>query len=438
MKKNIPFNNLTVKKEEVKKPLFDDALPEQLVSVMPEKKDKTLRLRIDEPVSPSPFVVRLTRADEVGKPAHDPIAELAKSLVYDADEEEAEAALVEAEIDSETMRIALRQQVREGDGSMEEGTRRAISHGSPLNLRQSEDELLLAPELPVELTDIFAALIADGNDEEGPVLTSENVAIDVETEKIPIVHAVVIEEVFEESTPAQTVQSAQIHVIRFGWSRALASFVALAVLLVLPLQALQVFASARGTEDEVTGESKVALDAFLRGATSLSEKRFTTAGEDFSRAAEEFKNVEQSLDDMHAAVVAVVNVLPQTDRTMTSVRGLVTAGQELSQTAELLALAGEDIAPQKSIDLVTKIELLGAYIEEAKPHVDAARDALAKVDPAVIPEEYQGKVSELKEKVPQIASAFGEYLLFTDALTLVLGGEQKMKYLAAFQNNTEL
>jgi hypothetical protein len=96
-----------VKKQQQPKntPLFDDALPEQLLAVAAKQEDAPVRLRVDEPIAPSPFVVRLTRADETVKPLRDPIAELAQSLVFDDEEEVGdEAPLVTMEEDHETLR----------------------------------------------------------------------------------------------------------------------------------------------------------------------------------------------------------------------------------------------------------------------------------------------------------------------------------------------
>ncbi len=391
---------------------FDDALPEQLLSIPAKTEGTSVRLRVDEPLPPSPFVVRLSRPETAL--THDPIAELKKSLIFDTEEADGEAPLVEAEDDNAMIRIALRDQLLERDTDFS-------PIAIPRKMKREVEKLLPSPALKLQAQDLFADFDLSDLEE-----TVEVTSVEVRSDALPLTKG---EPEGVESEPV---------IVRIGWSRSLAAFVAIAMLLVLPLQALQAFAGARGKEGEVKGESKVALDAFLRGATSLSEKRFTSAGEDFSKAAEEFQNVEDSLNDMHAAVVAIVNVIPSTERTVSSVHGLVTAGQELSETAELLSLAGEDIAPQKALDLVTKIELLSTYIEKAKPHVLKAEEALSHVDPAVIPPEYQDKVAELQGKVPSIARAFEEYVVFTNAFSVILGGEEKVRYLAAFQNNTEI
>jgi hypothetical protein len=399
---------------------FDSALPEQLINVTPKKAEErsSVRLNVNGPAAASPFIVRLTREGE--RPlAIDPVAELANSLVFD---EEEDAPLVLSRQD-------LEEQLREQDSAA------ILTPRLTRTLTPTErDEVSVPVMLELPEADVVEELFSEEPEFAAPaaepVATGSDSVVIVEAES----HVIEEEHAFFEQE--ETVAAAPF--LRMHWHRALASFVALAVLVVFPLQAIKVFAGARSSADEMTDESKAALDSFLRGASSLSEKRFETAGEDFSKAAEEFSHVQDSLGDMHTSVVAVVNVIPQTKRTVTSVKGLVTAGEELSKTAEMLSMAGDDVASKNSIDLVTKLEMLSTYVEEILPHIEKADAALKNVDPEIIPAEYADKVTELKQKVPQIAASSREFLVFTDALSTILGGKGKVSYLAAFQNNTEI
>jgi len=383
-------------------PRFDTALPEQLFHVSgKEDDDSRVHVKINEGGAASPYIVRLTREGAVPVSV-DPVLELENSLVYDLEEG----------VPLTLSRDDIRSQLYERDSAPADISPRLTR---VLEAMPREEQVMPLPfDLPE--ADIVEALIFDVGDD-------SRIAFTEPQERSPWV---------AESAPRPWVG------VRLEWHRALVSFVALAVLVVFPLQAMKVFAGAKSGADQMTGEGKTALDSFLRGANSLKEKRFESAGEDFSKAAAEFSHVEESLDDMHASVVAVVSVIPQTKRTVSSVRGLVDAGQELSKTAEMLSMAGEDVASKESIDLVTKLGMLSAYIEEILPHIASADASLRKVDPDVIPAEYQDKVAELQAKVPQIEASSREFLIFTDALTTILGGKGKMSYLAAFENNTEI
>lgn len=371
---------------------------------------KIIRIRRGVNTTASPFIVRLSRPGEKVETV-DPLASLRASLVIDGDEEGDEAELVEAHDGGASLAITFeefREQIIEdlvgensqGPTAVKANTVTVLAVSQPFHLHNSVNrQPLLLPD---------------------PIIPQE----------------IEIAEVFSSDTPLADIAARIADV--FSSKRALASFVLLALLISAPLQAVQVFANVQSTANSVKASGSTALDAFLRGATSLSSKNFDSAGRDFSQAAEDFANAEDSLNSMHAVVTAAASVIPQTDRTMSSVRSLATAGQELATTAEILSLAASDITDKQALTVVDKINLLSTYVGSAEPHVMTAAEALQRVDENSLPAEYAGKIHELKTTVPALASALHEFTDFTHALTIILGGQGEVRYLAAFQNNTEM
>lgn len=371
---------------------------------------KIIRIRRGGNSTVSPFIVRLSRPGESVAEV-DPLINLRASLVIDGDDEGDEAELVEALDGGASLAITL-DEFR--DQLMEDVIGQNVQ--SP-TVRLETPVTILSVDQTLELLNSSATRPA-------PVL--DPIAI----------QEIEVAEVFSSDAPLADIAARIARV--FSSKRALASFVLLALLISAPLHALQVFANVQSTTSSVKSNGATALDAFLRGATSLSSKNFDAAGQDFSKAAEDFANAEDSLNSMHAVVTAAASVIPQTERTMSSVRNLATAGQELANTAEILSLAGNDIANKKSLTVVDKIDLLSTYVGSAEPHVLAAAEAVQKIDENSVPPEYADKIHELKTTVPALAVALHEFTDFTSALTVILGGQGEVRYLAAFQNNTEI
>jgi hypothetical protein len=385
--------------------------------VINEDGKKIIRIRRGGNSTVSPFIVRLSRPGEIVETS-DPLADLRASLVIDGDEEEsAEADLVEATDGGVSLAITF-DEFR--DQLMEDAVPVEGENEDSVILRSSATKNLIGyhsdPSLALRMT--------------APTTIAVPILDPIATEDIEVA------EVFSAVTPLADLTARIARV--FSSKRALASFVLLALFISAPLHAAQVYANVRSTTDSVKSNGSTALDAFLRGATSLSSKDFASAGKDFSKAAEDFANAEDSLNSMHAVVTAAASVIPQTERTMSSVRHLATAGEELANTAEILSLAGQDIAGKKSLTVVDKIDLLSTYVGSAEPHVITAAEAIQKIDEGSMPEEYAGKIHELKSTVPALASALHEFTQFTNALTIILGGKGEVRYLAAFQNNTEI
>lgn len=223
-----------------------------------------------------------------------------------------------------------------------------------------------------------------------------------------------------------------------GWQRALAAFTGLAMLLVLPLHALQAFGSAKADSSAIAASSAAALGDFGRGAADLAGQRYEVANDEFSRAAAQFSEAQAKLDGMQSSVVAVVNVIPQTDRTYNSVKGLITAGRELATVAQTMSATAESVGGKESTDVVAKLALLTTAVAAMSPHVDSAMEGLKMVDSKVVPLDYQQKVTDLQTYVPQLSTALHEFMTFSAALQTMLGAQGDMRYLVAFQNNTEL
>lgn len=410
---------------------FDDALPERLLALESGPSASKVHLHVGE-AEPSPFIVKLTREGEtralpsaVAAPAVASAAmleDLSKTLIIDYDDVLDEAPLVIASTHADGLRLSpadLHEQTRELDQVVD-----------PLSIRVRATAAM--PEALDEPVDMWSDL--------EPVDVVEALAVESlpEVPEPLIVSALVTEPV---AVPSEVYEPRQVEVyVRHGsgWQRALASFVGLALVAVLPLHAMQVLADVRADGGTVEAESKAALDTFLRGATSLSSEQFGSAGEDFEIAAQGFADAEASLNDLNAGVTALASVIPATDSAVTSAHALVTAGRELSETAAIMSTAAADLSNKESLDLTTKLDLLGTYMENALPHAQAAAAALQEVDPDVVPENYSDSIFELQTRTPQLVVSMEEYVRFVDTLSVILGGDDKMRYLAVFQNNTEM
>lgn len=405
-------------------PVYDDAVPERFLSTASHGDEKKLLIHHGEG-NPSPYIVKLSRSAEapVTTGIADEIQALAASLIIDGDED---GGILEMEHEDLGIDFAdISSQLREQDVA------RAVQM-----IPQKKDAMTVQSQhTGVSLDEALAAYM-------GPAISLEAfVPMTPVVEEVPLEHIAQ-----EQRTPNIAIPDSSLRrVMRFEWGffhhipvRALGAFVLLSFALVLPLHAMQVFSGTTHQVNTVKDVGLAALGDVSRATDALAAKDFSAAGEDFSAAAEKFATAQESLGDLHAGVVALVNSIPQTDRTYDSVRGLVTAGQELSQTASIMSEAMQGIPSQSSTDVVTKLNLLSAYIENALPHALAAEAALSKVQNSVVPEEYTATIAQLRTDAPMVVASMQEFLRFIHTLTFVLGGENTMRYLALFQNNTEL
>lgn len=424
--------------------MFDDALPERLQGATHLALVRHVPIVRAAQPQLSPYVIKLTRGNETPAPSQTSrIDELAQSLVFDGGGDDAlpEALANDFLVSTDEVRAQLREAdrvvapvvaVRRSPRNHQFGGHSVTQHAQ-------------VPHHPVTPEDLRALLCAvDGE--------ADDTDVAVESPTLPVAAvdgtiAVFAEEPIAASIDEPVVVSPEVtttpmrvswFVLQTGWRRALAGFMVFSFLLVLPLHAMQALGGVSDGAEDISSVGRAAVDDLSRGADAFAAARYDLAEDRFSRAAAKFADAENELATMHAAIAAVVNVIPQTDRTYDSVSGLIAAGRELSTVASTMSRAAETVAPATAIDIVTKLELLSTAAENAAPHAANAAAALENVDPSVIPADYAARVTQLKEYTPRLSTALQEFTAFSHALATMLGGDGAMRYLVAFQNPTEL
>ncbi len=438
-------------------PQFDDAVPERFLEVGVNDEKKMLHIHHGAG-TPSPYIVKLSR-DEAPRfvspqTVAQEIEQLAKSLIIDGDGDEEVFDADRSNVPLSELGVGMEDvigQLQEFDSVVPE-IMVIEAAKTPEHIQSSvslDDALRGFVEGPVSL-DAFVPLEATVDEavleqmheddglvdnrkstslSDGELYWNRSVAQLAQGGNPPIAQA---------KRPLNRFFTFEAKVFQHNAFRALASFVALSFVVVLPLHAMQTISGSVSQVGKVQDIGVAALDDISRATSALSAKDFGAAQTDFSSAAAKFSDAQNSLNDLHAGVVALVNVIPQTERTYTTVRGLVTAGQELSRTASIISEAGSDVTSQLSTDVVTKLNVLSAYVDNALPHALTAQSALAKVDTSVVPVQYVEKVAKLQSETPALVASMQEFLKFVHTLTFLLGSESTMRYLALFQNNTEL
>ena len=407
--------------------LYDDALPVSLKHRgISESMRPGMRLSTSESAPVSPYIIELSRKDQKSIPQEskeDRIAKLARELAEANDFDQIEVSTESLVTSLELSKDELVDQLREPE--------RIVNKIEITSAPKTILEASNVAEIEITSADIWSVI--DGKDEEAPIQEEILVAI----EEVPTVdhdsHKIISSETLIE-------RFGRIHLLlpKAARHRAMAAFLVISFILVMPLHAMQGIISSTSVESEITRISSKAITEIESAASSAQAQKFETASLDFERAAESFESAEQSLQDMHLAATALVNIIPQTDNTYETVQGLVKAGGSLSKAAALISTAINELSNADSYDLVTKLELLTTYINSALPEVASANKELGNVNLKYIPSEYLDKIALLLETTPSLETSMNEFLQFSGTLQVLLGGDQKMRYLLAFQNNTEL
>lgn len=223
-----------------------------------------------------------------------------------------------------------------------------------------------------------------------------------------------------------------------GWKKAIASFVALSFVFVLPLQAMNQIERAKTDRLRIATASEAALAQLSLGTGALEDEAYTLAAADFERASAHFETAEARLNNLSLTIDAVLQTLPETQDAYETGRALVLAGSRLSKSAALFASALNEVRSTTTDTPIVKLDILTTYLERMAPLIAEADAALRVVEVEALPEEYREQVGLIVSELPALEASLQEFLTFNEVLRAMLGGDEPMRYLFIFQNNTEI
>lgn len=422
MKKLVKKNKINVSKAQSPNvtPIFDSSVPLSFKNIGSiQSQEKHIRLHTNANTSLSPYIIRLSRetAKMETRTHQEKLDALAKQIASFQDELNLDESPVYKQINAPltVTHADFIHQFTESDISQ---THPKIQ-GATTEVAPEVDEPFIykldSPEV-IEISDFFVA---------EPIIQTENTQPNKSTFSWT-----------EWFSPH--ICRVSVLLPKQARHRAIASFLALSFLLIAPLQAMQGLSKTQNTRADVQNAGQNAVSHIMSGFSAISSDKLSVASTDFSRASQNFAEAQESLSGLQISVVALVNLIPQTNRTFESVNSLVSAGKELSSSASLITQGIEEVSNTASIDIIVKLQILREYIQTALPHMQIASEKLKIVDIDIIPTDQHDTIVKLINTAPEIVSSMQEFLTFSDALILMLGGEGKMRYLLTFQNNTEL
>ncbi len=395
--------------------VFDDALPLELKNKgVADFSSPKIRVHSSIYANVSPYIIKLDseRKIEARQEQTDAlkIRELANQLAQSCCDD---VVLIETPIENWTVSLhidALKAQLRENE--------HVISPCKATSKLEIEREEYSIAQINVQSPDIFT-VIAEEPTIEPYKDRYEDIAIDVKPSASWISHLHIL-------LPKQ------------ARHRAMAAFLILSFIIVMPLHAMQSLSGATSQKIEIEYVGEQALQQIQSATDSMKSQDFETASIDFDRATESFQNAQESMDSMKLVVASLVNIIPQTNSTYETVQNLVSVGASLSNAASQMSKAASEISNSNSLSLTTKLGLLRTYITNVLPKIQNANKALKNIDSSYIPADYVDKINILKNTIPTLEVAMEEFLNYSQTLESILGNNQKMRYLLVFQNNTEL
>jgi hypothetical protein len=232
----------------------------------------------------------------------------------------------------------------------------------------------------------------------------------------------------------------KIHLPIFAhsWQKAIASFVALSFVFVLPLQAMNVVQDLRETKQALESSSQEAISLLSDGAQAALARDSQSAKNNFVAAGSEFNTAKLAIEELGVGTDLLLSILPLTKSTYKTADALLVAGEELAIAGARLSDGYKAMEQELAPTPISRLNILETYLLSAVPHLEKAQAALEDVKLDVLPEEHVGTFVTLQSGLPTLISTIEEFDSFYQLAKTLLGAQGTKRYLVVFQNNTEI
>ncbi len=219
-----------------------------------------------------------------------------------------------------------------------------------------------------------------------------------------------------------------------GFARALASFVFLLIISLLPMAGLSSLVGLAGVKSEIIASGRAGEQGLLSAESHLVEGNVLGAAEAFSRSAQSFATTEEQIRDAESRSLHLGSLLPGTRDQIRTVKALAALGSDLSRAGEIMTRA----YGSAGTGILDRIQALEFGARAVLPLLrDAAREG-EKIDSAAIPAAERDGVRALQDAVRGIAQGLQNLPPLASAAEELLGKSASRRYLVLFQNQNEL
>jgi hypothetical protein len=189
--------------------------------------------------------------------------------------------------------------------------------------------------------------------------------------------------------------------------------------------------------DTVLAQGEAGAALLSTGASSALSRDASGARHAFAGASTSFAEAGDAVTDLGLMANTIIAALPSTSP-VASGRSVLEAGTALATAGERIADGISSLGNDPLASPTDRVSLLKTYLESALPHLVKAQKALGKVEPSALPEHTRTDLTLLKETLPRVVTGIHELIEVAEAANAVLGEDGTKRYLAVFQNNTEI
>jgi hypothetical protein len=228
---------------------------------------------------------------------------------------------------------------------------------------------------------------------------------------------------------------------RFNPFKHLLPFMAIVLIVMLPIKALSYYkiVDINDLKGRVLGVSEEAVGNIGSAADRASSMDFLGAADDLSSAKRNFTEAKLEMDKVNSLLIELGKLAPSKKIRLASYgKDILSAGEAASSLGENILLAANVFSDVKNKDLPELIDQFLLYENAALSDAKTLSSIMAKIDPAVLPDDRRGQFNDLKTSVNDLVMMLSSASDIAEKAKVFMGSESDKRYLLVFQNNSEM
>ncbi|MFH1457070.1 MAG: DUF4012 domain-containing protein [Patescibacteria group bacterium] len=239
--------------------------------------------------------------------------------------------------------------------------------------------------------------------------------------------------------------------------RPLATFVFIALIVVVPIWAIGSFKKAEKVKGDVLGVSVQGIDYLNNAVKTISDSDFQSAGGQFSLAKNSFQKAQSEFENLGAVNGWLLQLVPKVNDGQKLLRaGELTAivGGELSKAfgifnnnidqsisgemCQSLPGQGQKCVAYAELNLTSRLSYVKNILDSQQSNLDELLYIISRIDVSSVPKEYREKLLQVQENLSDVGVMSEKLNGLLDFLLEFLGADKPKRYLVVFQNSREI
>ncbi len=229
---------------------------------------------------------------------------------------------------------------------------------------------------------------------------------------------------------------------RQRWSQ-LFSFLALALLLILPLKGIAIWQQLGERRVQIMNYTEVGAAAIKAGASELNQGHLAEAEQNFRSAAATFDNATGLIHSWPDKLWNLLSLIPGKPQQYASGNYLIATSREISEAAAEAVAAWRTLqtaVASNPSSLSLNLQSIKTSVEQIKYHLDQANSYLDKVDPNVVPPTLRAALITMQDELKHLTSQLSNFVTLPQFIGQAVSdnNNREKTFVFIFQNPSEL